>query len=363
MSEPASEVPIASRPEAFTESHSRLRVAAVQAASVFLDLEATTEKACALIAEAGAHGADFVVFPEGFIPAHPTWPHFFSDTDPKATELGVALFDNAVEVPGPETARLAEAARKAGAYVVVGICERASGTDGSLYNSQIYFGPDGSFLGKHQKLVPTAGERLHHTGGDGDTLGVFQTSFGPASSLICSENSNPLALFVLAAQHTRVHAMSWPQHLGQGSLALGDRARIVSQAFAISAKCHVVSACGVVDERMIERIGPAPDDVDFLRGAAGAGGSVIVAPSGKVLAGPLGAGEGILVADIDVADSVRAKLREDFAGHSNRADVFSLYVNHRGKKLVDEPPMHVPDARVAYPARDSGVKDSSAAIT
>ena len=267
-----------------------------------------------------------------------------------------------MEVPGPETAKLGEAAREAGAYVVVGICERASGTDGSLYNSQIYFGPDGSLLGKHQKLVPTAGERLHHTGGHGDTLGVFETSFGPASSLICSENSNPLALFALAAQHTRVHAMSWPQHLGQGSLPLGDRARIVSQAFAISAKCHVVSACGVVDERMIERVVPRQEDVDFLRGAAAAGGSVIVAPSGKVLAGPLGAGEGILVADLDVADSVRAKLREDFAGHSNRADVFSLLVNRRDKKLVDELPMEVSDSTEGYPAEYSGVIDSSAAI-
>src|SRR5919199_851850 len=179
------------------DAYPTVRAAAVQAASVFLDREASTEKACALVRAAGRGGARFVVFPEGFIPAHPVWFHFHSATGRISTRLSVELFKNAVEVPGAETAALAEAARDANAYVVVGVCEKAPGTIGTMFNSQLWFGPDGSYLGKHQKLMPTVGERLVHMGGWGDTFGTIETQFGPASGLICGENSNPLAVFAL----------------------------------------------------------------------------------------------------------------------------------------------------------------------
>src|SRR6187551_893632 len=123
-----------------------VKVAAVQAASVFLDREGSTEKACRLIREAGQNGARVIGFPEGFIPAHPVWYHHHSATGAIANRLATELFKNAVEIPGPETQALGEAARAANAYVVMGVCEKLPGTIGTMFNTQIYFGPDGALI-------------------------------------------------------------------------------------------------------------------------------------------------------------------------------------------------------------------------
>jgi nitrilase len=299
------------------DTYPTIRAAAVQAASVFLDREASTEKACALIRTAGRNGARVIGFPEGFIPAHPVWFHFHAATGRVATRLSVELFKNAVEIPGPQVEALRRAAAEAGAYVVVGVCERLPGTFGTLYNTQVFIGPQGEYLGKHQKLMPTVGERLVHAGGHGDTLGAFPTRFGPASALICGENSNPLAIFALTAQYTRVHVMSWPNHFPTFGDPLRNRVMIDSQAFAQMTKAFVVSACGTVDDHMVERLELSPDDERIIRDPDFCGGSVIVAPNSRVIAGPLGADEGIL-----------------YAGHYNRPDVFQLHVDTRAPRLL-----------------------------
>jgi nitrilase len=304
-----------------------VRAAAVQAASVFLDREGSIERACELIREAGRNGARLVGFPEGFIPAHPVWFHFHAATGRIATELSVELFKNSVEVPGPHVDALCNAAADAHAYVVIGVCEKVPNTTGTLYNSQLFLGPNGEYLGRHQKLMPTVGERLVHTGGHGDTLGAFQTEFGPASGLICGENSNPLAIFALTAQYTRVHVMSWPNHFPTTSDPLRERVKIDSQAFAQMSKAYVVSACGTVDEQMIDRLQVSNEDAQLLRDSDFCGGSMIVAPDSRVVAGPLGPDEDILYADLDLELGVKMKLRHDFAGHYNRPDVFQLRVN------------------------------------
>ena len=144
-----------------------VRVAAVQAASVFLDRAGSTEKACRLIREAGAGGARVIGLPEGFIPAHPVWYHHHAATGTVANRLAVELFKNSIEVPGPETALLGAAARDANAYVMIGVCEKIPNTFGTMFNTQVYIGPDGQLIGKHQKIMPTVGERLVHTGGYG----------------------------------------------------------------------------------------------------------------------------------------------------------------------------------------------------
>src|SRR5215510_55041 len=154
-----------------SDSYPTVKVAAVQAASVFLDRAGSCEKACRLIREAGRNGARVIGFPEGFVPAHPVWYHHHSATGALSNRLATELFKNAVEIPGPETETLAAAARDANAYVVMGVCEKMPNTLGTMFNSQIYFGPDGALIGKHQKIMPTVGERLVHTGGYGDTFG------------------------------------------------------------------------------------------------------------------------------------------------------------------------------------------------
>ena len=315
------------------DSFPTVRAAAVQAASVFLDREGSTEKACALIREAGRNGAQVIAFPEGFVPAHPVWFHFHSASGRISTQLSVELFKNAVEVPGREVEALCAAARDAAAYVVVGVCEKVPGTLGTMYNSQLFIGPDGTLLGKHQKLMPTVGERLVHAGGYGDTFGAVQTDFGPMSGLICGENSNPLAVFALTAEATRVHVMSWPNHFPTISDPMRSRIEIDSKAFAQMSKAYVVSAAGAVDERMVELLELSPADEEFIRNPALTGGSLIVAPDSRTLAGPLGAEEAILYADLDLETSVKMKLRHDFAGHYNRPDVFQMRVNTQRPEL------------------------------
>src|SRR3954467_7714149 len=315
------------------DSLGTVKVAAVQAASVFLDRDGSTEKACRLIREAGANGARVIGFPEGFIPAHPVWYHHHAATAALSNRLATELFKNAVEIPGPETAALSEAARDAKAYVVMGVCEKMPNTLGTMFNTQIYFGPDGTLIGKHQKIMPTVGERLVHTGGYGDTFGVFQTEFGPMSGLICGENSNPLAVFALTAEGTRIHVMSWPNHFPTSGDPMRNRVLVDSQAFAQMSKAFVVSACGTVDEAMIKMLKVGPEAEKFLRNPDGCGGSTIVAPNSRVLAGPMGAEEGILYAECDIGIGIQAKLRHDFAGHYNRPDVFQLHINRGAPRI------------------------------
>src|SRR5690606_3085086 len=135
-----------------------VRVAAVQAAPVFLDREASIEKACRLIREAGEGGAKVIGFPEGFIPGHPLWYHFHPATTSESRRMAAELFKNSVEIPSAATDALCAAARDAGAYVVMGLCEKMPGTFGTMYNSQLFISPQGKIIGKHQKLVPTSGE-------------------------------------------------------------------------------------------------------------------------------------------------------------------------------------------------------------
>jgi aliphatic nitrilase len=314
-----------------------VRGAAVQAAPVFLDREATVEKAIALIEEAGANGAEIVGFPEGFIPAHPIWFHFHSGTDKPATRMSVELFKNSVQVPGPEIGALAAAAKRAGTYVVMGVCEKLPGTFGSMYNTQVFISPSDGYVGKHQKLVPTVGERLVHRAGGPETFGVFPSPFGPVSGLMCGENSNPLAIFALTAEATRVHVMAWPNHFPKPALPMPEISLTAARAFAQMSKAWVISASAVVDDRIREMVPLREEDRDYLARTDIGGGSCIVAPDTRVVAGPaVGNDELILYADMDMEVGVRMKLRHDLAGHYNRPDVFRLLVNKSPAPLIHE---------------------------
>ncbi len=343
-----------------------VKVAAVQAASVFLDREGSVAKACRLIREAGKGGARVIAFPESFIPAHPLWYHHHPATGAIANRLAADLFKNAIEIPGPETAALCAAAREADAYVVIGVCEKLPQTLGTMFNTQLYIGADGAIIRKHQKIMPTGGERLVHMGGFGDTFGAFPSEFGPMSGLICGENSNPLAIFALTAEGTRIHTMSWPSYLGRAPL--GNRVSVDSQAFAQMSKAFVISACGVIDQETIDRLELDAGEKELLSEAGRCGGSVIVAPNSRIIAGPLGTEEGILYADCNLEVSISMKLRHDFAGHYNRPDIFQLHVNKGRPQIYDidgtRQPGALPDVQkvaLGSPAGASEHEDSGRA--
>lgn len=315
------------------DTYPKVKVAAVQAAPVFLKREPTTEKACRLIREAGQNGARVIGFPEGFIPGHPQWYHHHAATGPIANHLAMELYKNAVEIPGPEVMALCAAARDAKAYVVMGVCERLPNRLGTMYNTQIQIGPDGTLIGKHQKIMPTVGERLVHANGFGDTLGTFSTEFGPMSGLICGENANPLAVFALTAQGTRIHVMSWPSYFTLRAALMRNRVQMDSQAFGNMAGAFVISACGTVDETMLETLQLTPEDEKIVRDPTVSGGSIITGPGGSILAGPMGPEEGILYAECDFERSLFMKIRQDFAGHYNRPDIFQLHMNQAAPQL------------------------------
>ena len=308
------------------DSYPKVRVGVVQAASVFLDREACVEKAVGYIEEAGRQQISLLAFPEGFIPAHPIWYHFMPATGRKSVTLATELFKNSVEIPGPVTDALCAAAARARTHVVIGVCEKRPRTTGTLFNTQLFIDPAGRILGKHQKIMPTTGERIVHTGGYGDTLRAFDTEIGIVSGLLCAENSNPLAIFALAAQGTQIHVASWPNHFSQHRM--GDVIAFTSRSLAYKCGCFVLNAVGTISDRMREILPYRDEDRAFLADPENGGGACIIGANAMILAGPMsGVQEGILSADINLEDCLRAKAIHDYTGHYNRADIFRLTVN------------------------------------
>lgn len=300
------------------------RIAAIQAAPVFLNLDATLEKACALIAEAGASGAKLVVFPEAFLPSYPFWIWFVpAGRTQILRELYAELLDNAVAVPSDATAQLGVAAREAGVYVAMGMNEintEASGT--TLYNSILYIDSDGQILGKHRKLVPTAGERLLHAQGDGSTLDVYDLPIGRLSGLICWENYMPLARHALYARGVELFvAPTWDR---------GEPWVSTLRHIAKEGRTYVIGCCSAVRRdsiparyRFVDEFLPA--DLDWIN----PGGSAIVDPDGKFVVEPVFHREEILYAEINPAHLRGPRWQLDVAGHYGRPDVFHFAVNRR----------------------------------
>lgn len=305
----------------------RIKAAVVQSAGSFLDRDGAVRKAEELIAQAGAMGAELVVFPEGFIPAHPIWFHFHAATSKRGLEMAAELFRNAVVVGGPETDQLCAAAKRAGVWVIIGICEKLANTTGTMWNSALHITPQGTIAANHRKISPTVGERLVHTGGGSDGLELPRTGFGTVSSLICAENSNPLLVFSVVAQYSVVHAALWPNHFSPTQPRMRDVILNASRAIAYQGGCFVLNAAGTLDEATMERIARDDADLAWLHAEGSLGGSCIVSPGGELLTAQAGAEETVLVAELDLDIAVDKRSIHDFAGHYNRADLLGLVVH------------------------------------
>ncbi len=309
------------------DTYPTMKAAAVQASSVFMDREATVDKACRLIHEAGSNGADLIVFPELWVPGYCYWFRHYNGTHPVSIRLNRELFKNAVEIPSTATDRLCEAARAANAYVVMGLNERRPGkVPGTLYNTMLFIDRNGAIMGKHQKLIPTFTEKLLHAMGDGSTLRVFQADFGPIGGLACGENGNPLFRFALYAQGEVVHTAGWPDTFS--SLLWHDQMLLRLRNYAYEGKLYVVSAADVFTEEMMNAMELDIDSREDSGPDASVGqASCIIGPTGEYLAGPAGKGEAIIYADLNIEDLIDARYQQDFTGHYNRFDVVSLNYN------------------------------------
>jgi nitrilase len=308
-----------------------IHAAAVQAEPVVLDRQATTEKACRLIREAASQGANLVVFPETFIPVYPdihAWGPGMArfDTAP-AKKAYARLWQNSVEIPGPVTDRLGEVARQARTLVVMGVNERSLHSN-SLFNTVLLIGPDGSLLGKHRKLIPTNHERMLWQMGDGSTLKAFDTPLGKLGCLICWENWMPLARYALYAQGEQLHLAPTADD--------SEMAIVNARHTAAEGRLFVISVC------MLLRKSSYPADFELRAELEQApeflerGGSVIVAPDGRILAGPLWEQEGILYADLDLRRVVEERQLLDVTGHYSRPDILSLRFDASEKKVMEQ---------------------------
>jgi nitrilase len=305
-------------------------VAAVQAAPVFLDREATVDKAIALIEEAANEGAKLVAFPETWVPGYPSWIyHAAKWDDPGSKRAFAQLLANSVQVPSPSTAALCVAAREADVHVVVGIHERDSAfSTGTIYNSLVFISPQGEILGTHRKLVPTHAERIVWGRGDGSTLHVFETPLGRVGGLICWEHWMPLTRFAMHAKGEQIHVAAWPD--------ADDAHHLASRHYAFEGRCYVLCVGSYTTARDL----PADFELADAMGLSGddellIGGSGIIGPDGRWLSGPVGGRETIVYAELDMARIAEEQQALDAAGHYNRPDVFSLTVDERPRRQVE----------------------------
>ncbi len=299
--------------------------AVVQAASVAADTPATVEKTIRLIHECAERGAALAVFPEAFIGGYPKGADFGISIGRRTFEGREefrAYYEHAIEVPGEETRAIAQACREAGTFATIGVIERDGGT---LYCTVLFFGPGGDLLGKHRKLMPTAAERLCWGFGDGSTLTAVPTPWGNMGAVICWENYMPLLRTAMYNKQLAIYCAP----------TADDRDTWVPtmQHVALEGRCFVLSACqylkrGEFPDVFQNRITDDADEV-LMRG-----GSVIVDPYGKILAGPDFSGECILVAELDTNDLARSKIDFDVVGHYARPDVFQLTVEDRAMRIV-----------------------------
>ena len=314
------------------------RVAAMHVAPVFLDTDRTTEKACSLIAEAARAGARLVAFPESYIPAFPIWAALRAPI--YNHKFFKALAATALRVPGPEVARICAAARKAGVIVSMGINEGTDASVGCIWNTNLLIGEDGRILNHHRKLVPTFWEKLVWANGDGAGLRVVETPLGRIGMLICGENTNPLARFTLMAEGEQVHISSYPPVWPADDPKAGhpydvsNAIRIRAGAHSFEAKAFNLVTASFMDARMKEALADSePRALEVLE-ASPRGISMVVSPTGNIIGEPLQDEEGIVYADIDIAQCVAPKQIHDVVGYYNRFDVFKLTVNRTANRPV-----------------------------
>ena len=314
----------------------KFKAAAIQAAPVFLNREATVEKACRLILEAANRGAQLIVFPEVFVAGYPYWNRL--DNPFRGKRYFCELVKNAVAVPSPATEKLCHCARQANAMVVMGINEKIPETLGTIFNSNLMIDRQGKIIGCHRKLVPTFIEKLTWGGGDGRSLRIYDTDCGKVGTLICGENLNPLARFALIAQGEQVHAANYPgQPAGdESNHDIRHTIEIRSAAHSFEGKVFTIAACSVFTQEIADLLGDTEEKKRMV-GKGSIGLSGIFGPNGKFLAGPLDPNEeGMVIAEIDIEQIIEAKLHHDIAGNYNRFDVLSLNMNRRPQTAIWE---------------------------
>lgn len=307
--------------------------AAVQASPVFLDTDATVEKACRLIAEAAGNGAKLVAFPEVFVAGYPYWSWVMNPVE--GSPWFEKLCRSAIEVPGPEIRKIAQAAARHRINVVVGVNERHPQSIATLYNTLVTINDEGKIIGRHRKLVPTWAEKLTWANGDASSLRVHKTSIGPLGALACGENTNTLARFSLLAQGELVHVASYiALPVAPKDYDMAEAIRLRASAHCFEGKVFTVIACSTISEEIIDAMAQSHPQARELLARRNSAFSGVIGPDGRVIGEPLIDKEGIVYAEIDLNRCIQPRQMHDITGHYNRFDIFDLQVNRRAMNAV-----------------------------
>ncbi|MBE99123.1 carbon-nitrogen hydrolase family protein [Flavobacterium coralii] len=311
---------------------SKFKAAAVQAAPIFLNAEATTEKACSIIAEAAGNGASLVAFPEVFVAGYPYWNWIM--TPVQGSAWYEKLYKNSINVPGPETDRLCEAAKEHNCHVVIGVNERGQ-SFGEIYNTNLIINNKGQIIGKHRKLVPTWAEKLTWTGGDGSSLKVYNTEIGPIGTLACGENTNTLARYTLLTQGELIHIANYISlPVAPPDYNMAEAIKIRAAAHSFEGKLFTIVSCSTISKEIIDTMKEDVPNAEELLTRKDSAFSGFIGPNGAVIGEPLIDDEGIVYADIDLSKCIQPKQMHDILGHYNRFDIFDLRVNTAPKKNI-----------------------------
>ncbi|MUV02456.1 carbon-nitrogen hydrolase family protein [Flavobacterium rakeshii] len=310
----------------------KFKAAAVQAAPVFLNVEATVDKACSIVAEASGNGASLVAFPEVFVAGYPYWNWIM--TPVQGSKWYEVLYKNSIAVPGPEVARICEAAKEHNCHVVIGVNERGQSL-GELYNTNLIIDNKGNLVGKHRKLVPTWAEKLTWTGGDGSSLKVYNTEIGPIGTLACGENTNTLARFTLLTQGELIHIANYISlPVAPPDYNMAEAIKIRAAAHSFEGKLFTIVSCSTITQEIMDVMKEDVPNVEELLTRKNSAFSGIIGPNGAVIGEPLIDDEGIVYADIDLSKCIQPKQMHDILGHYNRFDIFDLKVNTAPKKNI-----------------------------
>lgn len=315
-----------------------IRAAAVQAAPIFMNLDASIDKAAALIEEAAKAGAELVAFPETWLPGFPWFIYLGTPAD--ALAFFPRYHENSLAVNSPQMRRLQAIVKRAAVTVVMGFSEREAS---SRYMAQAIIAPDGRLLLTRRKLKPTHIERTVFGEGDGSDLVVVDAPFGRLGALNCWEHVQPLMKMAMYAQHEEVHVASWPSLSIYRDIAyaLGPEVNnAASMLYAVEGGCFVLAPCAVISQEMFDMLCDSPQKAHLLNprtDRAGGGFTVIYGPDGRSLCQPLAEDEeGILYADLDPQAITLAKATADPVGHYARADAVRLIVNRNKRRVMIE---------------------------
>lgn len=315
-----------------------LVVAAAHASAPLFDRAAGVDLAIRLMTEAAREGARLVVFPESFIPGFPVWTGLYRPID--AHGFFKRFAESAMRFDGEDMQRIQAAAARLRIFVNLGFCEVDGVNRGRLWNSQILISDTGERLNLHRKLVPTFYEQLCWNRGDASGLRVVDTPIGRIGGLICGENNNPLARYVLMSESEEIHCACYPavwpfrNPLASKPYDLRDAIRFRAAAHSFEAKAFTIVAAGVLDDDLVAGIAAGDDEVAEMLRASPRACSMIVGPTGDLVSEVRDGDEGLVLAQIDLATIPELKQHHDMAGYYNRSELFQLHVRRDRPELL-----------------------------